>query len=116
MQVRFRREAASDLESAATWYGPQREGLEVSSWQKSTSLSNSFANARTPFPWLHGRFAGASFAASRTLCTTVSETRSSTYCLSAHEALAVDLAVAAVSATVAKSTPGRRCHLTSDSC
>ena len=27
MQVRFRREAASDLESAATWYGQQREHL-----------------------------------------------------------------------------------------
>ena len=27
MQVRFRTEAASDLESAAAWYGQQREGL-----------------------------------------------------------------------------------------
>ena len=27
MQVRFRTEAASDLESAAAWYGRQREGL-----------------------------------------------------------------------------------------
>lgn len=27
MQIRFRTEAASDLESAAAWYGRQREGL-----------------------------------------------------------------------------------------